>query len=120
MAPILAEQTIPLLPGHSVMSPIHEDDIFDHTPGLLAAAGVPATITNWGGDEPVDLRELCEYIGALVGKEVRFAESPDGIHQYRLDTKRRTELAGPCKVPWKEGVRRTIAARHPEIPRRGV
>ncbi len=120
VVPILAEQTIPLLPGHSVMSPIHEDDIFDHTPGLLAAAGVPATITNWGGDEPVDLRELCEYIGALVGKEVRCAESPDGIHQYRLDTKRRTELAGPCKVPWKEGVRRTIAARHPEIPLRDV
>lgn len=118
--PILAGQPIPILPGHSIMSPIHEDDIFSHTPGLLAAASVPATVTNWGGDEAVDLRELCEYIGALVGQDVRFVESEDGIHQYRLDPSRRTELAGPCRVSWREGVRRTLAARHPDVPLRDV
>ena len=57
-AAILAGHPMPTLPGHSVCSPIHEDDIFDHTPGLIAAASVPATITNWGGDEAVDLREM--------------------------------------------------------------
>jgi len=113
--PILAGRPIPILPGHSVCSPIHEDDIFDQTPALLAAAGVPATITNWGGDEPVDLGEICRYIGALVGRPARLADSPDGIHQYRLDTARRLEIAGPCKVGWKQGVRRMLAARHPEI-----
>ena len=117
---ILLGHPIPILPGHSVCSQIHEDDIFDQTPGLLAAAGVPATITNWGGDEPVDFREICEYIGALVGVEAKLEESPDGIHQYKLDTTKRTELAGPCKVGWKEGVRRMIAARHPEIELRDV
>ena len=120
VTPILAEQPIPLLAGHTICSPIHEDDIFDHTAGLLAAARVPATLTNWGGDEPVDLRELCEYIGALVGKPVRFVESDDGIHQYRLDPTRRTQLAGPCRIPWREGVRRTLAARHPELTLRDV
>jgi nucleoside-diphosphate-sugar epimerase len=112
---VLGGHPIPILPGHSVCSPIHEDDIFAHTPGLLAAASVPATITNWGGDQPVDLRELCTYIGELVGKEAKFVESDQGIHQYRLDTTRRTELAGPCTVDWKDGVRRAIAARHPEV-----
>lgn len=112
---VLAEQPIPLLPGHSVCSPIHEDDIYAHTAGLVAAASTDATITNWGGDEPVDLRELGEYIAALVGKQARFAESEDGIHQYDLDPARRIELAGPCTVKWKDGVRRMLAARHPDL-----
>ena len=112
--PILASQPIPLLPGHSICSPIHEDDIHAHTAGLLASASVPATITNWGGDEPVDMAELCRYIGELVGREVRFVESDEGIHQYRLDPTRRTELAGPCQVAWRDGVRRMLEARHPE------
>jgi nucleoside-diphosphate-sugar epimerase len=117
---VLADQPIPLLPGHSICSPIHEDDIFDQTPGLLAAASTPATITNWGGDVPVDLRELGLHIAALVGKEPRFVESEEGIHQYRLDATRLTELAGPCKVDWKDGVRRMLAARHPEVGLRDV
>ena len=112
---VLAGHPIPILEGHSICSPIHEDDIFDHTPAMLAAAGVPATITNWGGDEPVDFREICTYIGALVGKPVRLTDSADGIHQYRLDTAKRTEIAGSCKVAWKRGVRRMLAARQPEL-----
>ena len=117
--PILDEQPIPLLDGHSICSPIHEDDIFDHTAGLLAAASVPATITNWGGDEAVDLREMCSFIGELVGKEARFVDSPDGIHQYCLDETKRHELAGPCTVAWRDGIRRMLAARHPEIALKG-
>jgi len=117
--PILAGYPLLVLPDHSICSPIHEQDIFDHLPGLLEAASVPATITNWGGDEPVDLTEMAHYIGKLVGKEANVVESPDGIHQYHLDSTRRRALAGPCKVDWKEGVRRMIAARHPEIEVRG-
>ena len=112
---IVAGHPIPLLAGRaSVCSPIHEDDIFDHTPGMLAAASVPATLTNWGGDEAVEVPDLCRELAAGVGREVSFVESDDGIHQYRLDASRRAELAGPCRVPWKEGVRRMIAARHRE------
>ena len=113
---IVAGQPIAMFPGHSLCSPIHEDDIFAHTPGLLAAAATPATITNWGGDVPVSVRELSEYIGALLGKDVKCSESGDGIHQYNLDPTRRTALAGPCEVDWKDGVRRMLIARHPELP----
>jgi nucleoside-diphosphate-sugar epimerase len=113
---ILAGRTIPLYPDRApICSPIHDDDIFAQTPGLLAAAAVPAAIANWGGDEAVDLRDLARFLGRLVGREVRFAESTDGIHQYRLDAARRRELAGPCRVAWRDGIRRMVAARHPEI-----
>ncbi|MFK7898748.1 MAG: NAD-dependent epimerase/dehydratase family protein [Myxococcota bacterium] len=100
--------------GH-VCSPIHEDDIYAQTPGLLAAASTPATIVNWGGDEPVPVPEMAEYIAGRIGREVKVLESEEGIHQYWLDATRRIELAGPCRVPWREGVDRMIAARHPEI-----
>jgi UDP-glucuronate 4-epimerase len=113
---ILAEQSVPLLAGRAaVCSPIHEDDIFDHTPGLLTAASIPATITNWGGDEAVEIPALCRYMADLVGKQATFIETPHGIHHYRLDPTRRAELAGRCRVPWRDGVRRMIAARHPEL-----
>lgn len=112
---ILAGQPIPWFHGRPpVLSPIHEEDILAHVPGLLAAASVPATITNWGGDEPVDMREMALYLGELTGKSVQLVESPDGIQQSLLDATRRLALAGPCRVHWKEGVRRMVAARHPE------
>lgn len=111
---ILGGHPVPVLPGHSVCSPIHEDDIFAHTPGLLAAAAPQATITNWGGDEAVDITELCAYMGELTGHEANCRESPDGIHQYRLDATRRTELAGPCTITWRDGLRRMLQARHPD------
>jgi nucleoside-diphosphate-sugar epimerase len=117
---IAAGQPVPVLAGRvSVCSPIHEDDIFAHTPGLLAAASVPATITNWGGDEPVEIRELCHHMATLIGREATFVESPDGIQQYRLDATRRRELAGPCRVKWRDGVRRMVAAHHAQARRSG-
>jgi nucleoside-diphosphate-sugar epimerase len=112
---ILAGQPIQLFAGHSICSPIHEDDIYAHTPGLIASASVPATIVNWGGDEGVEVRELCTYMAGLVGREVRFETSEQGIHQYRLDPAKRKRLAGPCVMPWRDGIRRMIAARHPEL-----
>ena len=38
-------------------SPIHDDDICAQLEPLLDAASVPATIVNWGGDEPVSVQE---------------------------------------------------------------
>jgi nucleoside-diphosphate-sugar epimerase len=112
---ILAGQPIPWFHGRPpLLSPIHEEDIFAHVPGLLAAASVPATITNWGGDEPVDMRDMALYLGELTGRSVNLVESPDGIQQSLLDATRRLALAGPCRVHWKDGVRRMVAARHPD------
>ena len=114
---VLGGVAVPVLPsGHGdVCSPIHEDDIFDHVPGLLEAAAVPATITNWGGDEGVPVPELVAYVAEKLGREAKVSVGPEGIHQYWLDPSRRIELAGPCRVDWRDGVDRMIAARHPEL-----
>ncbi len=114
---ILGGVPIPVLPRGQgdVASPIHEDDIFAQTPGLLDAASIPAAIVNWGGDEGVPIPELAAYIGDRIGREAKVVESEEGIHQYWLDPTRRTELAGACEVPWQAGVDRMLAARHPEL-----
>lgn len=114
---ILRRVPIPLLPGGGgqVATPIHEDDIYAQTPGLLEAAAVPATIVNWGGDEAVPVPELAAYIATRIGREAQVVESEDGIHHYWLDATRRTALAGRCQVSWQAGIDRMIAARHPEL-----
>ena len=48
-------------------SPIHDDDICAQLEPLLDAASVPATIVNWGGDEPVSVQEYSAYFGELLG-----------------------------------------------------
>ena len=48
-------------------SPIHDDDICAQLEPLLDAASVPATIVNWGGDEPASVQEYCAYFGELLG-----------------------------------------------------
>jgi nucleoside-diphosphate-sugar epimerase len=118
---VLAGQTIACPPnGADFFSPIHEEDILAHVPGLLAAASVPATITNWAGDDPVDIRNVCRYMGELVGKEACFALDPAAFPHTALDATRRRGLAGPCGVDWRDGIKRMVAARHPEIDLRGV
>lgn len=114
---ILGDVTIPVLPRGQgdVCSPIHEDDIYAHTSGLLAAAAAPATIVNWGGDEGVPVPDLAHYIAKRIGREAKVEASPEGIHQYWLDPGKRIELAGACAVSWQAGVDRMIAARHPEL-----
>lgn len=114
---ILGDVTIPVMPRGQgdVASPIHEDDIYDHVPGLLAAASIPPTIVNWGGDEGVPIPDLAHYVAKRIGREAKVEASADGIHQYWLDPAKRIQLAGPCKVSWQEGVDRLLAARHPEI-----
>ena len=113
---MLAGQPVLLGPhGATRASPIHHDDLFDHLPGLVASACVPATIVNWAGDEPVEMRELCRYMAELVGCEVRFVESAETSGNRPSDPTRRQALAGPCRVDWRDGIRRMLAALHPEL-----
>jgi nucleoside-diphosphate-sugar epimerase len=116
---ILAGEPVALsASGYVFCSPIHHDDLFDQLPGLLAAASVPATITNWAGDEAVDLRDLCHTMGELVGRPVSFVSSSEVSANAPSDPDRRQSLAGPCRVDWREGIRRMISALHPELPLR--
>jgi nucleoside-diphosphate-sugar epimerase len=98
-------------------TPIHEDDIVAAIPGLLSAASVPATIVNWAGQEQVGLEEWCAYLGELTGLEPRFEVSEKALDSVQVDTTHLQELVGPARVSWKDGLRRMVEARAPELLR---
>jgi nucleoside-diphosphate-sugar epimerase len=108
-------------------SPIHEDDICGQVEAMLAAASVPATIVNWGGDEVVSPQEWCPYLARLAGldePELVVQEVPGSQRGVVLDVTRRLEVTGACTVSWREGMRRMLQARYPDgvtpgRPRRG-
>ena len=99
----------------STYNPIHHDDVAASVPGLLAGAGVPATIVNWGGDEAVSIEEWCTYLAELTGLEATFAPTERTIDSVEVDTTRRRRLAGPTTVAWHDGMRRMVEALHPEL-----
>jgi nucleoside-diphosphate-sugar epimerase len=110
---LLAGKDIVVKWDPAMYSPIHQDDINAQTEALLAAASAPATIVNWGGDEPVAAQEWCAELGRLTGLEpnVVVKEVPGGIRGIVLDTTRRREITGPCTVSWRDGLRRLVEER---------
>ena len=94
-------------------SPIYEDDINDQVEGILSAASVPGTILNWAGDEPVTVQEWCAELSRLTGlrADVRVRETPGTLRGSIADVSRRRSFTGPCRVDWREGMRRMVEAR---------
>jgi nucleoside-diphosphate-sugar epimerase len=112
-----AGTAIPLHPDDPcVYNPIHEDDYIAQVPALLAAAAVPATTVNWGG-EPAALEDWCRWIAELTGLEPRFRTTEKSIPGIELDLTRMHDLIGPARVGWRDGVRRMIETRAPELLR---
>ena len=97
-------------------SPIYEDDINDQVGALLEAATTPATIVNWAGDEPVAAQEWFAYACELMGvdAEIGVTPIPNTLRGSIADNAKRLSITGPCAVGWREGMRRTVAARHPD------
>jgi nucleoside-diphosphate-sugar epimerase len=113
---LLAGDPITVHPDRpNLFNPIHEDDMIAMIPALLGAAAVPATIVNWGGDETVALEEWVAFLGELTGLVPRFVEAPDTIGGVTVDLTKMHELVGHTTVGWKDGLRRMVAARHPEL-----
>ncbi len=99
----------------SVYHPLHEEDIFGMIPSLLAAARVPATVVNWGGDEGVSIEAWCGYLSELTGIEARFEPTASTIDSVQIDLSRMHALVGTTSVAWRDGLRRMVATRHPEL-----
>ncbi|TMM19455.1 MAG: NAD(P)-dependent oxidoreductase [Actinobacteria bacterium] len=99
----------------SIFNPIHEADIVAMVPRLLEVASVPATIVNWAGNDAVSIEEWSEYLGRLVGREPRFEHTELALESVTTDNSRLHELVGETTVSWREGMRRMVAARHPEL-----
>ncbi len=110
-----AGQPVPVHPERpNTYNLLHEDDLVSHLPLLLAAASVPAETVNWGG-EIVSLEAWCGELGRLTGLEPRFEETDRALGALPLDTARLRALGGEVRVPWREGLRRMVAARNPEL-----
>lgn len=103
-----------LWPAYHV--PIHEDDLVDQIWPSFEVANVKTTIMNWGGNDMVSSEEWVTYMGKLLGKEPIFNRIQEGATWPRAaDLTRRDALIGPCKVHWKEGMRKLIKDRYPEV-----
>jgi len=102
--------------GPSRFNPIHDDDILATLPALLAAATVPATIVNWGGDEETSIEAWCEYMGELVGVEPHFEQTRATIGGIPTENSKRRALTGPTSVGWKDGMRRMVEAQASSAP----
>lgn len=97
-------------------SPIHADDIAAQLEALLDAASVPATVVNWGGDEPVSVQQWTALFADLLGVEatVEVEPVPGASVGSVADPTRRASITGPCRVGWEEGFRRVAAELHPD------
>lgn len=101
--------------------PIHEDDLVAQIGPALEAAHLKTTILNWGGSEMVSSEEWVRYMGRLIGKEPVFNRTQAGATWPRAaDPARRDAVIGPCMVHWKEGMRKLIRDRYPDIALRDV
>ncbi|MEW6272941.1 MAG: NAD(P)-dependent oxidoreductase [Thermodesulfobacteriota bacterium] len=100
----------------NLYNPIHEDDYVAHVPKLLAVAGLPAVTTNWGGEQ-VSIEEWCGWLSELTGLEARLRYTTEALGSLPLDLTRMHELIGAARVPWRDGIRRMVQARAPELLR---
>ena len=94
----------------NLFNPIDLEDIAATVPALVAAATVPATITNWGGVEQVSLEQWCEFLAERCGLEVAFEETAATIGGVTIDTSRMEAICGPTSVGWADGFARLADA----------
>ena len=99
----------------NLYNPIHEDDYMAQIPGLLEIADVPATTVNWGGSDVVSIEEWCGYLGELTGLEARLQTSEHALGSLTMDLTRMHELLGRTRIHWRDGIRRLVEARNPEL-----
>jgi UDP-glucuronate 4-epimerase len=96
-------------------NPIYEDDYVELGIRAMEVADTPPVVVNWAGSETVSVEDYCAYMGELVGIQPVFSYTPDAHTPLWPDVTRMHEILGSTKVPWHEGFRRMIEARHPEI-----
>lgn len=113
---ILARRPIRLHPDRpNNYNPIYEDDYVELGIRAMEVAATPPVVVNWAGSETVSAEEYCAYMGELVGVDPIFEYSPDAHTPLWPDVTRMHEVLGRTTVTWRDGFRRMIEARHPEI-----
>ncbi len=113
---MLAHKPIRLHPDKpNNYNPIYEDDYVEFGIRAMEVAATPPVVVNWAGSETVSVEEYCTYMGELIGVEPIFEYTPAAHTPLWPDVKRMHDVLGHTKVPWREGFRKMIQARHPEI-----
>jgi UDP-glucuronate 4-epimerase len=100
-----------------LFSPIHERDLTDQLAALVASASVPATIVNWGGDEPVRMQDWCDLMGELVGTAPTYRQSDRAFRGAPVDASKRLAITGPTSISWREGITAMVEDWQAEQPR---
>lgn len=96
-------------------NPIYEDDYVELGIRAMEVAAVPPIVVNWGGSETVSLEEYCAYMGELVGVQPIIEYTTAAHTPLWPDVTYMHQVLGRTKVPWREGFRRMIEARRPEL-----
>jgi len=113
---ILAHKPIRLYPDKpNNYNPIYEDDYVELAIKAMEVAATTPVVVNWAGSETVSAEDYCTYMGELVGVDPIFEYTADAHTPLWPDVSHMHEVLGPTRVPWRDGFRRMIAARHPEI-----
>jgi nucleoside-diphosphate-sugar epimerase len=114
---LLAGQPIRIHPDWEMVGgPIHEDDLSNHIEGFLDGATVGGTITNWAGDDAVSVEQIVPWLADQMGIEYAFDPVREAwAYPRATDNTKRVSLVGECTVKWRDGFRRVISERHPEV-----
>jgi nucleoside-diphosphate-sugar epimerase len=114
---MLAGEPIPVSPRGSYYSLISEEDVVAQIEPLLHAASVPAVITNWGGDEPVKEKEMCDYMARIAGFTPKYVMDEAGTFGGVAlgDPTFRKTITGPNKVHWKAGLLKALSITFPDV-----
>jgi nucleoside-diphosphate-sugar epimerase len=96
-------------------NPIYEDDYVELGVRAMEVAGTPPIVVNWAGSETVSVEDYCAYMGELIGVQPKFDYTTDAHTPLWPDVTYMHEVLGRTKVPWREGFRRMIEARHPDL-----
>ena len=119
-----ADRLEAILAGHPIRlhpdspnnyNPIYEDDYVDLGIRAMERASNPPLVVNWSGSETVSIEDYCRYLGELVGREPVFEYSEEAHTPLWPDVTHMHETLGRTQVPWREGMRRMVKARHPEL-----
>lgn len=96
-------------------NPIYEDDYVELGIRAMEVAATPPLTVNWAGSETVSVEDYCAYLGELVGVEPIFEYAPQAHTPLWPDVTRMHQVLGHTRIPWREGFRRMVKARHPEL-----
>ena len=101
-------------------NPIYEDDYVELGIRAMEVAALSPVVVNWAGSETVSAEDYCAYMGQLVGVAPTFEYTPAAHTPLWPDVTYMHEILGRTKVHWRDGFRRMIEARHPELLQPGA